>query len=275
MKVMESSYQDEYSPKVVPLKKVVRETPKIKTFYVNSREIAEESDPGQFLMLWVIGVDEVPMSMSSADENGTIGLTVEKVGEATSELHELGEGDLVGVRGPYGEGFDLSGDKLLLVCGGCGTAPLIFGAERAAEEGIEVDVVLAAKTDEDLLFRSRLEEIGANVKVATEDGSAGVKGLAVDALKDLNPYDDYDSAMICGPEMMMVKTAEELDEKDLSVQVSLNRYMKCGIGVCGTCSLDPSGLRVCKDGPVFWYDEIKDTEFGDHRRNAAGEKVDI
>lgn len=275
MKAMESSFRDKYSPKVLPIERIEDETSKIKSFYVNSTEIASESEPGQFLMLWVIGVDEIPMSMSTARDDGTLGLTVEKVGDATSRLHELQEGDLIGIRGPYGNGFDLSGDRLLLVCGGCGTAPLLFSAEEATKRGKDVTILLAAKTEDDLLFRSRMDDLEVDLIVATEDGSAGVEGLATDALDEIGQERDFDSSLVCGPERMMVETAKVLSERGITVQVSLNRYMKCGIGLCGQCSLDPSGLRVCKDGPVFRYEDVKDTEFGDHKRDSAGRRVEI
>lgn len=272
---MENSFQEKHRPRVLPLKEVVKESPEIKSFYVDSPEIAPKSEPGQFLMLWVIGVDEIPMSMSTAREDGTLGLTVEKVGDATSRLHELQEGDLIGIRGPYGNGFDLSGEKLLMVCGGCGTAPLAFAIERAVEEGRDVTVVLAAETAEKLIFESWMEDLGIDPILVTEDGSAGVEGLATDALEEEISDWDFDSCLACGPEKMMLETAKMVREREIPVQVSLNRYMKCGIGLCGQCALDPSGLRVCQEGPVFRYEEIKDSEFGEHKRDSEGKKVEI
>jgi len=274
-KDMEISFQLEHRPKVLPLTEVVEETPTIKTFYVNSPEIASKSDPGQFLMLWIVGVDEIPIAVSKAKNDGTIGLTVEKVGDATSKLHELQKGDLIGIRGPYGNTFDIPDDNLLIVGGGCGMGPLIFATERAVQKGKQVTVVLAAETEEDLLFKSRLEELGVNLILSTEDGSVGIKGLATDALKKTDLEWDFDSCLVCGPERMMAAIAETIEEKDIPVQLSLNRHVKCGIGICGQCTLDPSGLRVCEDGPVFFYEEINDGEFGDYKRDSAGRKMKI
>ncbi|KXA95714.1 hypothetical protein AKJ65_01055 [candidate division MSBL1 archaeon SCGC-AAA259E19] len=272
---MEDSYRKKNRPTVLPLLGVVEEAPEIKSFFVNHQEIASATAPGQFLMLWVIGVDEIPMSVSGVGKDGTLRLTVEKVGDATSKLHELEEGDLVGVRGPYGNGFDISGNKFLIVCGGCGTAPLSFATERLVEQGKKATVVLAAETSEKLLFRSQLEKMDVDLFMSTEDGSTGVEGLATDVLeKEINDW-DFDSCLVCGPERMMAATAELVEEKGISIQLSLNRYMKCGIGICGQCSMDPSGLRVCRDGPVFNYEEIKDSEFGDYKRNSEGKKVEI
>lgn len=272
---MEDSSRDKDRPEVLPLKRIEDETPEIKTFYVESPDTVSSPDPGQFLMLWIIGTDEIPISVSSFSEDGTIGLTVERVGDATSKLHELRSGDLVGIRGPYGNGFDLSGENILMVCGGCGAAPLAFSADRALKQIKNVTVILAAKTKSELLFRDRLEDSGVDLVVATEDGSAGIMGLATDALEEANLDWDFDSCLLCGPEMMMSAAADFVKEKNIPIQLSLDRYMKCGVGLCGQCSLDPSGLRVCHEGPVFRYKDIEDSEFGEYRRNSSGEKVKL
>lgn len=262
-----------HRPRVLQIKKIVEETPTIKSFYVDCPDIASASEPGQFVMLWVIGVDEVPMSVSWVVEGRILGLTVEKVGDATSRLHELREGDLIGVRGPYGRGFDLSSQELLMVGGGCGVSPIAFAAKRALSMKRDVAVVLAAKTADELLFRSRLEKLDINLFTVTEDGSAGMMGIASKGVeKVLSKNKKFDSCFVCGPEPMMVDVAELVRKSDISVQVSLDRYIKCGVGLCGQCCLDPSGVRVCCEGPVFSYEKIKDGEFGEYRRDAAGVK---
>ncbi|KXB05187.1 hypothetical protein AKJ50_01585 [candidate division MSBL1 archaeon SCGC-AAA382A13] len=271
---MENLYPVKHKPKVYSIKEIVRETPKIKSFYVNSPEIASNSKPGQFLMIWVVGTDEVPMAVSTAKEE-VLGFTVEKVGDATSKLHELSEGDLVGIRGPYGNGFDFSGKDLLIVGGGCGLAPLAFAAELATDKEKNVTLVITAEAEEKLLFKSRFEKLDAEIIIGTEDGSAGAKGITPDIVRKALPEKNYDSCLICGPEKMMLATAKLIEEKEIPVQVSLDRYMKCGIGLCGSCSLDPSGHRVCIEGPVFDYDEIKDGEFGEYRRDSTGRKTKI
>ncbi len=272
---MESLSPETHRPEVLTIEKVVEETSNIKSFYVNSPELSSRSDPGQFIMVWVIGTDEVPMAVSTATEDGTVGFTVEDVGEATSELHNLEEGDLLGVRGPYGNGFDLTNDNLLIVGGGCGMAPLIFAVEEAVNRGKNVEVILTAETEGDLLFRSKLENMGIELTIGTEDGSAGVKGVTPDVIEETVIEWEYDSCLICGPEKMMIATCELIERKQIPMQVSLNRYIKCGIGLCGSCSIDPSGLRVCVEGPVFKYNEIKDSEFGDYKRDAAGKILKV
>lgn len=272
---MENSSHVNHKPKVKPIKEIIKETPKIKSFYVEAPNIATCSNPGQFIMVWVIGTDEIPMAVSTTKSDGTIGFTVEKIGDATSELHKHQEGDLIGIRGPYGNGFDLSSEKLLIVGGGCGMSPLALTTEKALEEGKNLTVVLTAKTAEDLLFRSRLEKLDLELLLGTEDGSAGIKGVTTDVLEEIPSIEKFDNSLVCGPEKMMVATAEFLEKNNIPIQVSLNRYMKCGIGLCGSCSLDPTGLRVCIEGPVFNYEEIKDGEFGEYKRNSAGKKTEI
>jgi len=272
---MENSYHGENRPTVVPIEKVKNETPDIRSIYAKVPKIANSVSPGQFIMVWVIGVDEVPMAVSGVMEDGTIKFTVEKVGEATTKLHELEKGDLIGFRGPHGNGFDLSGEKLLIVGGGCGMAPLNLTVERAVEKEKDVTVVISAATEEDLLFKSRMESLDVDLFLGTEDGSVGVEGLATDVLEKAMEKGDYDSCLVCGPEKMMFFVAEMVKDEDMSLQLSLNRYMKCGVGICGSCSLDPEGLRVCEEGPVFYYEEIEDSEFGDYTRDASGRKIDI
>lgn len=262
-------------PEVTPVNEVVEEAPDVKSLYFDSQRVASESEPGQFLMIWVIGEDEIPMAVSRAEGDGTVAITVERVGDATSKLHELEKGDLIGVRGPYGNGFDLTGDDLLIVGGGCGMAPLGYVAEKARSVDKEVTVVISAENDDRLVFKSRIENLDLDLFISTEDGSAGVKGLATDVLEQVLQDSDFDSCLICGPERMMAASAELVESNGIPVQVSLNRYMKCAVGICGSCTIDPSGLRVCEEGPVFSYEDIKDGEFGDYKRDASGRKVGV
>jgi len=237
--------------------KVVDETPTIRTFYFDT---SFELIPGQFVMVWIRGVDEIPMALSY--ENS---ITVQKVGPATSALFELGECDSVGIRGPFGNGFDIKKGHILLVAGGVGAAPLAPLAEKAEASGIKVTTLLGAKTKEELLFRARFEAVG-DVRVATDDGTEGLHGYVTQLLDDEKKFNQI---YCCGPEIMMKKVLDKVAPS--KVQFSLHRYIKCGIGICGACCVD--GLRVCKDGPVFSGDVLKRTEFGVSSRNECGERV--
>jgi dihydroorotate dehydrogenase electron transfer subunit len=219
--------------------------------------------PGQYVMVWIRGVDEIPMSLSYAN-----GITVRKVGDATEALFRLNVGDSLGMRGPLGNGFALTTLPALIVAGGVGAAPLAPLAEILKNK---VTTILGAKTEEELLFRERFESSGP-LLIATEDGSAGFKGLTIDLLKRAEGYQEIVS---CGPEKMMRKVLDHAIEARLPSQFSLHRYIKCGIGLCGSCCIDPSGLRVCIDGPVFTGKQLNDGEFGKYMRDATGRKVNL
>jgi dihydroorotate dehydrogenase electron transfer subunit len=232
----------------------------IKTFFFN---YSFQFAPGQYVMVWIRGVDEIPMSLSYAN-----GITVRKVGDATEALFRLNVGDSLGMRGPFGNGFATTKLPALIVAGGVGAAPLAPLAEML--EG-QVSTILGAKTEDELLFRERFESSGP-LLIATEDGSAGFKGLTIDLLK---PADGYQEIISCGPEQMMRKVLDHAVEMRVQSQFSLQRYIKCGVGLCGSCCIDPSGLRVCVDGPVFTGKQLNDGEFGRYMRDASGRKVKL
>lgn len=245
-------------PVNVIITKIVEETPTIRTFFFDT---SFEPEPGQFVMAWIRGVDEIPMALSYDNA-----ITVQKVGYATSALFELCEGDSLGIRGPFGNGFRMKGDNILLIAGGVGAAPLSPLAEKARLQGFVVTTLLGAKTEEELVFRERFESAG-KVMVATDDGTAGKHGYVTQLIDGK----DYDQIYCCGPEIMMKKVLDKVQPE--KSQFSLHRYIKCGLGICGACCVD--GLRVCKDGPVFTGEVLKKSEFGLYRRNECGEKVKV
>jgi len=245
--------------------RVVKETDIHKTFFF---DIEMDAEPGQFVMVWIPGVDEIPMSLSYIGKES--GITVERVGEATEAMHKMGEGDKIGVRGPYGKGFEIKGKKALFVAGGTGIAPMLPLVRRY--EG-EKYVVLGARTGKLLLFRETLEKI-AELYITTDDGSIGYKGFATEMAEKLMEEEKFDIVYTCGPEIMMRKILDLCMENGIEMQASLERYMKCGVGICDSCSIN--GYRVCKDGPIFDGNLLSRMEdFGKWRRNEAGRKVSI
>ncbi len=246
-------------PVNVVITRIVEETPTIRTFFF---DLSFESEPGQFVMAWIRGVDEIPMALSCDNA-----ITVQKVGPATTSLFELHEGDSMGIRGPFGNGFRIKGSNILLVAGGVGAAPLSPLAKKASLQGLKVTTLLGAKTKEELVFRECFEAAG-NVMVATDDGTAGKHGYVTQLI---DGEKDYDQIYCCGPEIMMKKVLDKVQPE--KSQFSLHRYIKCGLGICGACCVD--GLRVCKEGPVFTGEVLKKSEFGLYRRNERGEKVKI
>jgi len=250
--------------------RITEESPSVRTFFFDLE--FETMEPGQFVMVWVRGVDEVPMGLSRKNS-----ITVQKVGEATSKLFELKEGDSFGLRGPFGRGFSLpsKGEKILIIAGGVGSAPLAPYADAACAVGSKVDTILGARNADDLIFEERFAAAG-EVYVSTDDGSKGTKGFVTDILSRLDVL-LYDRIAVCGPEIMMASVFRLLEDRKVleKAEFSLHRYFKCGIGVCGACCIDRSGLRVCKDGPVFSGVQLLDSELGRYTRDASGRRVKI
>ena len=230
-------------PRPARIAKVVEENARVKTFVLRT---SLEAEPGQFVMVWLPGVNEKPFSLVDA---APLTLTVARVGPFTGALHRLRAGDRLWFRGPLGRGFELVGERLLLVGGGYGVAPLAFLARRAREAGCAVTAVIGARTGDDLLFESRLARLGCRVVAATEDGSAGVRGLAADVAAELLSQGGFDAVYACGPEAMLDRLAEVCMGRRIPCQLSREGYMRCGLGICGSCQRE--GLLVCRDGPVF------------------------
>ncbi|MCX6802862.1 MAG: dihydroorotate dehydrogenase electron transfer subunit [Candidatus Diapherotrites archaeon] len=256
-------------PVSYPIKKIVSETPSIKTFYLDS-EIS--SSPGQFVMVWIPGFDEKPFALT---KNGKeIAITAKKRGAFTEKLFSLKEGSLLGIRGPYGKGFEFKGaKKACIVAGGIGMAAVILLAEEMAKKKIKIDFVQACRCKEEVLFEKRIGKI-AKLHVATDDGSCGVKGNACTVLEKLLKEKKFDCVYCCGPEPMMVSVLALCNKFKAPAQFAVERYMKCAHGICGNCSLDEH--LCCKDGPVFAREQLgKSKEFGKTHYEKSGKKTVI
>jgi dihydroorotate dehydrogenase electron transfer subunit len=243
------------------------ETSDIKTITFQS---SEKVKPGQFFMIWIPGVDEIPMSVSQITKN-IIGITFRNVGDATTALSQIQNGDQIGIRGPYGNGFTLSGKHLLFVGGGTGIGMLAPLVEQARKKRLAATVILGVKTKDQLFFQNRFQRTKANVMVSTDDGSLGYEGFASELAKTIINNEKIDAVYTCGPEPMMSALLSSC--KTIPFQASLERYMKCAIGICGQCCIG-RGLRVCVDGPIFDGKVLKKIEdFGCFHRDAAGRKI--
>ena len=228
--------------------------------------------PGQFAMVWVPGVDEFPMSVSYPGRD--FGITYQILGEGTKALGKKRAGEIVGIRGSYGNGFTVSKKRLLVVAGGLGMAPLAPLIELARKKKATVDLVIGARTSKELLFERRAKAAGATVEIATDDGTKGFKGFASELARELIEKSLYDCVYTCGPEKMMVKVFDIASREGIPVQASLERIMKCGIGICDSCAID--GVHVCKDGPVFSSARLgKFKDFGRTKLDPAGRKVPV
>ena len=255
-------------PTVVPIISSIKEARDIKTL---TFRYPLSMKPGQFLMIWIPDVDEIPMSVSLIKKKDMKGITFKKIGDATATLYNLKPGDKIGVRGPYGNGFKLKGKRLLFIGGGTGVAILAPVVEYARSKKLKTTVIIGAKTKHELFFEQRLRDYGATVLVATDDGSKGYKGFASSLAKDLLAKEKIDAVYTCGPELMMKSILTFCTT--IPFQASLERYMKCSIGICGQCCIG-NGLRVCLDGPIFDGKTLKKVEdFGVYKRDAAGRKI--
>ncbi len=262
-------------PQFYEITEIRDETPTIKTFVFLAPAIAQKARAGQFLMVLLPNIDEIPISVACADSSsGIIELAIAKVGDCTSKIHELREGDTLGLRGPYGNGFDVSYEleSAWLVAGGCGAAPLRFLAEELKEKGVHVTSFLGARSREHLLYVEHFRKVG-EVRIATDDGSAGFKGFVTDLLKEELRKEKPDMIFTCGPEIMMRKVCEIAAAQNIPVQASIERIVKCARGACGAC--DIFGFRVCKDGPVFDGKFLLKTEFGRWKRDKSGKRIAI
>jgi NAD(P)H-flavin reductase len=225
--------------------------------------------PGQFNMLYVFGVGEAPISICGKTRNG-LEHTTRTVGTVTSALSRLRRGDVVGVRGPYGSCWPLAetaGRDVVLVAGGIGLAPLRSALQAiVAQREIRrrVTLIFGVRTAEDMLYRQELERlrdrglqlyVTVNRATGSWHGNVGV----VTSLIPRVPFDPLNCvAMVCGPELMMRFSIEELTKRGVPEQrifLSLERNMKCAVGFCGHCQFGPEFL--CKDGPIFRCDRIR------------------
>ena len=264
-------------PDVTSIKKIKQVTPRTRSFILAAPTIVTDAYPGQFLMVWIPGTDEIPMSIARL-HGSQLEFAAAKVGEATTHLHELKIGDLLGLRGPLGHGFQFPSNpkpkRLLLVAGGCGAPPILFAATVAIKHGYSLDIILGATTKPELLYHDEFKKLRPkNYIIATDDGTAGHHGTTVDALKShLEEDRKYAACFACGPEGMLLNLYLVLKSQPIPLQVSLERYMKCGVGICGHCIIDTQGRRVCHEGPVFDVKTLEGTDFGRWTRDSSGKR---
>ena len=261
-------------PKIVEIKRIINETKTVKTFIFDFK--ADDIIPGQFMMVWNFE-DEKPMSISIIDEEkNEIGISIKKVGPFTENIHSMKVGDKLGLRGPYGQGFELKGSKILAVGGGVGMAPIAAFVEYGRRKKADIDVITAASTKDELLYMDKLKSKDITSYACTDDGSFGFCGFATEFMAKILQENDYDMIVTCGPEVMMNGIFEIAERLKIHAQFSLERYMKCGLGLCGQCCVDDMGWRVCVEGPVFSIEDVRlISEFGKYRRDASGIKHDI
>jgi dihydroorotate dehydrogenase electron transfer subunit len=276
--------------RTVTITKSIDECEDVKTISFNMKE--ENTNytppkPGQFVMIWVPGVDEIPMSISDCDTNGNWSITVKNIGECTNAIFNLKQGDFIGVRGPLGNCFEVPGNKskhIFIIGGGIGMAPLRFLTQELYSNKISFILIQGAKVKGELVFTTQLQRINkksCDIFFCTEDGSYGTKGIVTESFERiLEMYSKRLSSnaivYTCGPEKMIYSIFEICEQWNIELQASLERVMRCGCGLCGLCAIDPLGLLVCKDGPIFKTESLKKMEdFGKFKRDFTGRKVNL
>ncbi|KAF6249986.1 dihydroorotate dehydrogenase electron transfer subunit [Marine Group I thaumarchaeote] len=258
-------------PTIVTIEKIIDETPTVRTL-VFSDEVMSNVLPGQFAMVWIPGINELPMSVMISKESGKAAFTVRKHGPASTGLFNIKVGEQIGIRGPYGNSFDIKEGKLLLVGGGTGLVPMMR-LLTFVKPTDDVTILIGAQSKDEVFFEdlanSLLENNPHRVIVSTDDGSYGEKGFVTDLVEKLVSETHFDAVYVCGPEIMMYKTVESAHSRGMFVQASLERMMKCGVGICGSCCVGED--LVCRDGTVFDGQHLSSNkEFGHFHRNKAG-----
>jgi len=228
--------------------------------------------PGQFNMIYLFGVGEVPISISGDPaQSKALVHTIRAVGTVTKPIVRLKRGDVLGVRGPLGSSWpveEAKGSDVVIVAGGIGLAPLrpalYYLLSHRASYG-RVALLYGARTPEDLLYTHELEEWRSRFDMevgVTVDAASGNWRGNVGVVTTLIPWARFEPsdtvAMVCGPEVMMRFTVQALQERGVTAEntfISMERNMKCAVGFCGHCQFGPT--FICKDGPVFRCDRME------------------
>lgn len=270
-------------PQAMEIRKRYEESPTIFSWELHFLQESQRQDyqfsAGQFNMLYLYGIGEVAISISSdPQEKDYLRHTIRAVGRITRAMQQLKEGDTIGLRGPFGNGWPLAsaqGKDIVILSGGLGCAPtysLISYILRRREQFGQVRVLHGVKHSDDLIFREQLKQWqqhrDVEVIIAADNARAQWPwhvGFITDNIAKLAIEPQETLVMMCGPEAMMHAAIFAFLQKGISennIYLSMERNMECGIGQCGHCQM--GGWFICKDGPIFAYDQIK------HLFNVAG-----
>ncbi len=265
---------DPMLPQPYSVRQVAKETPDTFTLTLEPSNGAggNRFQPGQFSMLWVFGVGELPISISGDPaERDRLVYTVRSVGQATHALVSRDVGEAVGVRGPFGTGWPVEkakGRDVLVIAGGIGLAPLrpvIYEVLRNRETYGRLVILYGARSPRDLLYRKELaawaRQRETQVLVTVDYGGLswrGHVGVVTTLFKYARLQSAHTLAMACGPEIMMRFVARDLETRGFArenIYLSMERNMKCAVGFCGHCQYGPH--FICKDGPIFSYERMR------------------
>ncbi|UCD06035.1 MAG: FAD/NAD(P)-binding protein [candidate division WOR-3 bacterium] len=262
----------ELVPEPAMIKKVIQESRDVKSYVLKldkSRKIAAR--PGQFVEVSVQGFGEATFAVTRTSKDGSdFTISVKRMGHLTKMLHRAVRGDMVGVRGPYGNSFPVDawkGKDIVIIGGGIGLAPLrpiIDHILQHREDYGKLEIIFGARTPEDILYKEDLgiwendETIQLHTTIDVPfEGWNGRVGVVPVVVKDLALKPDSRVAVVCGPPIMIkftVAALRELKWSDDRIYTTLEMKMQCGIGQCGRCNIGEK--FICKDGPVFSLDQI-------------------
>ena len=260
-----------YKPIRARLTNVIDESPSIKTFVlVPDEEFSFKT--GQFIELSVDGIGEAPFTPSSSPlVTQKLEVTVMKTGYVTDYIHSLRPGVFMGIRGPFGRGYPVEtffGKEVLILGGGCGLAPirsLLYALESVKDKLLKVILCYGSKSPADCIYKPLFDRLNSTEKFEAyrtvdkaEEDWDGPVGVATTLLNKIKININNSLAVVCGPPIMMkfgTLRLLEMGYRDDQIYLSMEKNMSCGLGKCGHCMMGE--FFVCRDGPVFTYDEIK------------------
>ena len=268
---------DPHFPHVAVIDQRIQEAPSIFTLRLQYEDTgvqeAFEFAPGQFNMVTLFGVGEIPISIVNDPlDSHFFDHTIRVVGRVSEGMSKLQPGDRLGIRGPFGRGWPMDrikGKDVLLITGGLGCAPLVSVIRyllRRRDDYGHVHILQGVKHSNDLIWREQYDEWAkirdVNIMLAAdvaEKGWTGQQGMVTELIDQISLRPQRTVVLLCGPELMMlaaVASLRELEIQDSNIWFSMERNMQCGIGQCGHCQIGPQ--YVCQDGPVFCYSEMAD-----------------
>lgn len=268
--------KNDYMPYPAIIENIRQETHDTKTFRVRFQNKAKadsfEYKQGQFMEVSVLGAGEAPISISSSpSRKGFLEFTIRAAGKVTKMIHGLSEGDGIYLRGPYGNAFpfeEIKGKNIYFVAGGIGLAPLrsvinmVFDHRKDFKH---VKILYGAKTSDEICFKDEIEkwkkipdtEVWLTIDRPCDGWGCRI-GVVTELWKDTDVHPENAVSILCGPPIMIKFVTVKLQEsgfKDSEIVMTLERYMKCGIGKCGHCNVGEK--FICVDGPVFTYEQVK------------------
>jgi NAD(P)H-flavin reductase len=270
MATQTQSRRNPMEPVPYRIEQVIEEVPDCFTLTFDFGDAPFLFAPGQFNMLYVFGHGEVPISMSGDPQSAkNLVHTIRNVGSVTAALQKLKAGDMVGIRGPFGSCWPLEqtkGKDVLIMAGGLGLAPLrpaLYHILANRHDYGTITLLYGTRTPNMVLYPQELQDWGKKMDVMLTVDSAGQDwkghvGVVTDLLNGITIDQQNTTALLCGPEIMMRFCAQALQDEGLSpsqIYVSMERNMKCALGLCGRCQYGPH--FICKDGPVFSFDQVK------------------